>query len=292
MYKDVVHYVNSCEECQLQKVPRQKAPRLLGYRPTEGPWTNVCGDVMGPFPASYGQKKYLVMFVDNFTKYVEMKAIPSSNAVQILKAFEELVIYRWGCPKVFLADNGTEFFNKAVTERLKALGIHQSNTPAYHPQANPTERSNETLKTIIKTFIENDHRNWDIHLSEFAFAMNIAEHASSKYTPAFLNFGRNPLPAHFLRKSLPSPFKPKEFTSVDWANRMKRLSGIRDLVFTNLDLAFLKQEKYYNKHHRSVSFDVGEKVVRKNHQLSKKSENIASKLTKTWRGECYVVKKN
>lgn len=72
---------------------------------------------------------------------------------------------------------------------------------------------------------------------------------------------------------------------------MRRLSAIRDLVFTNLDLAFARQAKYYDEHHRPVRYEVADKVLRKNHKLSKASEHIASKLTDTWRGECYVTKK-
>lgn len=127
----MVHDVNSCEDWQLQKVLRERDPGLLGYRSTEKAWTNVSDDVMGPFPTSDGQKKYLVMFVDSFTKYVKMKLI--SNRALILQAIEDLIIFRWGCPKLSLANNGTEFYNNAITEQVKTLGIRQVDTPAYHP---------------------------------------------------------------------------------------------------------------------------------------------------------------
>lgn len=92
MYKNVVEYVESCLDCQLVKVPRELPTGQMGYRYVDGPWTNVSGDIMGPFPDSYNQDKYLIVFVDRFTKYVEMKAIQNANAQTVLKTFEELVI--------------------------------------------------------------------------------------------------------------------------------------------------------------------------------------------------------
>ena len=42
----------------------------------------------------------------------------------------------------------------------------------YHAQANPTERVNRLLKTMIVAFVRDDHKDWDLHLHEFRFAYN------------------------------------------------------------------------------------------------------------------------
>ena len=149
------------------------------------------------------------MFVNNFTKHVELRAISQANAQMVPKAFEELVVNRWGCPKYFITNNGSEFFNKLIDDRLKTYGIEPKRTPVYHAQANPTERDNQTIKTMIRIFMNKDHRTWDIHLSEFAFTVNTAMHASTKYSPAFLNFGQNSVPPQCLRNQLPFPVSSK-----------------------------------------------------------------------------------
>lgn len=291
MYKDVVEYVKSCLDCQLVKVPRELPTGQMGYRYVDGPWTNVSADIMGPFPASYNQDKYLIVFVDKFTKYVEMKAIQNANALSVLKAFEELVINRWGCPKSLVSDNGSEFFNQIVTERLKTYGIKQERTPVYHAQANPTERYNQTIKSMIRVFVNNDHRTWDIHLSEFAFAMNTAVHASTKYSPAFLNFGREPLSPYCLQNQLPNPMPTKSMSKDVWIDRVKRLSAIRDLVKKHLDLAYARQAKYYDKRHLASSYSVGDKVLRRTHHLSKGDKHFSAKLAEPFKGPCLIENK-
>ena len=55
---------------------------------------------------------------------------------------------------------------------------------------------------MIVAFLRDDHKEWDLHLHEFRFAYNTAVHGSLKVTPAFLNFGREPLPYRSLRKEV------------------------------------------------------------------------------------------
>ena len=105
-------------------------------------------------------------------------------------------MFKWGSPKYLITDNGTEFANKLITEKLKELGVTQTLIAPYHAQANPVERVNRTLKTMISIFVKNDHRDWDVHLQEFAFALNASVHASTKMSPYFLNLGGDPKVTH------------------------------------------------------------------------------------------------
>jgi len=73
-----------------------------------------------------------------------------------------------------------------------------SPTP-YHPQANPVKRVNRVLKTMIVSFIGEDHREWDVHLADFRFAYNTAFHSSPGTSSAFLNLSRELLPPNLLR---------------------------------------------------------------------------------------------
>ena len=118
--------------------------------------------------------------------------IRRANAQAIITALEENIVFRYGAPQVFHTDNGTEFVNKATVEKLREYGIKHSTTPAYHPQANPVERINRGVKTMISSFVEESHREWDVHLPKFRLAVNSAVHSSTKVSPAFLNFGQEP----------------------------------------------------------------------------------------------------
>ena len=55
---------------------------------------------------------------------------------------------------------------------------------------------------MINSFLADDHRDWDLHLSELCFALTSAIHSSLGVSPAFLNLGRNPVPSTLLRNHI------------------------------------------------------------------------------------------
>ena len=120
MRKDVEHYVKHCRECQLYKAPQTAPARLMGLRKIEGPWTNVATDIFGPLPTSRGtNNRYIIVFADLFTKYVELRTLRKANAKTVLKDFEVAVVYKWGCPKFLISDNGSEYKNKLVKRKIR-----------------------------------------------------------------------------------------------------------------------------------------------------------------------------
>ena len=119
----------------------------------------MASDIMGPKPPSCTGNRYIIVFEDLFTRCVELKALRKADAKSVLKAFEELIVNRWGCPRILLTDNGTEFSNRLVTERLDEYRILQSTIPPYHAQTNPVERVNLNLRPMNNSFLADDHRD-------------------------------------------------------------------------------------------------------------------------------------
>ncbi|CAB0033554.1 unnamed protein product [Trichogramma brassicae] len=274
MRSNVYNYVRRCKKCQLHKPSQQQPKGLMGKRDIEGPWTHVASDVMGPLPRSKAGNSYIVVFQDLFTKYIEVKPMRKANASTILHNFEEQVLFRWGCPKYLITDNGTEYSNRAISKRMLELGIHQTTIAAYRPQANPTERVNRTFKTMISMFIDQDHSTWDVYVKELTFAFNNAFGTSTGFS-AYLNFGRNPRTIVTIRNELENtPFSLESLTPDMWADRMSRLPAIYDFVRKNLAAANEKQAKYYNANRKEISFEINDLVVRKNHTLSSKVEKL------------------
>lgn len=172
----------------------------------------------------------MVVFQDHFTKYVEAQPLRTATGPTIVAALEKLVLNRWGCPRYLLTDNGTEFLNRYMTAQLSQYGVRQTNVPPYHAQANPVERVSRTLKTMMISYIGDNHQMWDAHLPELCFALNTAVQASTQKTPAFLNFGRNPRPAKSIRNQIPPPTVEDRTDPAVWKKRMTRLPLIHDWV--------------------------------------------------------------
>lgn len=81
--------------------------------------------------------------------------------------------------------------SRIVKTFLNENGIEHRTTAPYAPHENPTERMNRVVKTMIAQQTGSDHRHWDHHLAEIAFAINTAANESSKFTPAEVIFGKN-----------------------------------------------------------------------------------------------------
>ena len=85
MYSKTLKYVKECDTCQriLPKINNQVG--LLGKRIIEEPWTVVGADIIGPLPRSKSTNQYILVFVDMFTKWVEIISINNKLATTIGK---------------------------------------------------------------------------------------------------------------------------------------------------------------------------------------------------------------
>ena len=288
MYYDIVTFIKECHACQQFKVPQTAKQGLMGSRIVERPWAVVAADLM-EFPMSKTRNKYLIVFQDLFTRWVELKPLRKADGKSVAKALEELILFRWETPEYFLTDNGREFDNKFLANVLREYGVKHVTTPPYHPQADPVERCNRTLKTMIATYIKADQREWDIHIHEFRHAINTAVQSSTKISPAFLNYGRHPKPVKSLRRETEGARLVERIEPSVWVDRVKRLDALRDLVARHIDEARDKQERYYNKDRRDVQFSEGDLVMRRVHVLSDASKRFNAKLAPKYEGP-YVIK--
>lgn len=290
LLKSVIDYVTKCDVCQRSKVSQRKPAGLMGERVIEQPWDVVAADIMGPLPRSKNGYSFLLVIQDLFTKWVELEPLRAATGPAIGKALNSLVVHRWGSPRVFVSDNGSEFINGAIDKFAAENKIHQSPIPPYDPQANPVERVNRVLKAMMIAYLDQDHREWDVHLNEFRFAYNTAYHTSIKLSPAFLNLGRIPSPVDSLWRSREGEVVIEQGDAESWSERMLRLQNLRGWVAENLRSAHDRQSRYYNRSKQVTVFKIGDRVLAKNRVLSNAAKHIASKLANKYKGPFTVTK--
>ena len=196
----------------------------------------------------------------------------------VARALKELILFRWETPEYLLTDNGREFDNQVLRKTLEEHGVKHVTTPPYHPQANPVERSNRTLKMMIAAFVGADHRNWDAHIHEMRHAVNTATQATTRVSPAFLNFGRHPRPVKSLHRESENVLPILRVPPEVWLDRIKRLDALRDLVARHIDRAREKQEREYKKNKRDTISSKGDLVMRKTYPLSSAINKLSAKL--------------
>ncbi|XP_066596240.1 uncharacterized protein [Prorops nasuta] len=290
MYRTVLDFVRKCDICQRTKVSQQPPVGLMGRRFVEQPWEIVAVDVMGPLPKSLHQNAYIVAFQDLFTKWIECRAVRTVNGAKIKELLLDLVVTRWGTPRMLISDNGTEFVNKLLEQACREYKIHHSTTPVYHPQANPVERINRVVKTMITAFVGKNQREWDAHLSEFNFAYNTAHHSVIECSPAFLNFGRDlkPLPRELERVN-DTPLAADFSTVNPWRERMKRMRDLHEWVTSKLESAYQQQAEKYNLRRRERPLKINDLVLFRHRPLSSSANFFSAKLGHRYQGPYRVI---
>ena len=263
-YAETQEYVRNCETCQRFKVEQRAPAGLMGRRVVGRPWQVVAGDIIGPLPRSSKGFEYIVVFQDLFTRWAEAAPIRKANAKAVIGELDRRIFLRFGCPEVFLSDNGTEFKNRVVEDFLRERGVHHTNTPTYHPQANPVERANRTLKTMIASYLKE----------------RLDEIDDTGMSPAMLLYGRQPEPPGTQRRlqEVAAETPAQEECLARWKERLDALPELHQRAASQARAAQDRQAGYYDAGRREPDFKPGDRVWKRSHPLSSAAKEIAAKL--------------
>ena len=79
-------YVRTCATCNKNKKPRVKPKATMRNYHAGIPMERVHLDSLGPFPISESGNKYVLVMVDQFMKWIELKALPNQTAELVANA--------------------------------------------------------------------------------------------------------------------------------------------------------------------------------------------------------------
>ena len=85
MFSDVSHWCRSCCDCAMRKSPRNRHKAHLLPIPVQDAFDRVACDIIGPFPVSEAGNRYVVVFSEYLTKWVECFPVPSIEASVIAR---------------------------------------------------------------------------------------------------------------------------------------------------------------------------------------------------------------
>ena len=94
--KDCILYVTSCSVCNKNKTPNVKAKAALGSYHAGAPMERVHIDILGPLPTTEQNNKYILVTVDQFTKWMECYPIKDQKAETVAKVLASEFISRFG----------------------------------------------------------------------------------------------------------------------------------------------------------------------------------------------------
>ena len=138
--KDAENLVKSCKGCTLVALTTPPVPMKRQELPL-GPWIDVAMDLLGPLPSN----DYLLVVIDYYSRYKEVKVTKSISSAQIIKILKE-IFSRLGFPVSITADNGRQFVSEEFREYCRECNIRLRNTVPYWPQMNgEVERQNRDI---------------------------------------------------------------------------------------------------------------------------------------------------
>ena len=273
MLKDVETYVKSCLECQRFKPKNQISKNALITRPLTRRFETLSVDLVGPLPKSKEGYTVILVVKDPATRWVELIPLETGTAENCATALTNEVFFRYGVPRNVISDNGTQFISSLMQCLSLAMGFEQIVTPVAHPQANPVERKNRDLKTMIAIQVCGNHRDWPQRLPAARFALNSSVCKSTGYTPAYLVFGTDiRSPQHVIHDVRPI---------IESANiipeLIPELKRMNETIRIIQDYESGKETKICNDK-TLPTFQKGDLVLLKTHLLSKASEGTCAKL--------------
>jgi len=93
-------------------------------------------DVLGSSPQTQGQRSFLLVRIDYFTKWIETKPLVRIIAQQVQSFICKNVICRFEIPHTIIAYNGKQITDKKLTKFCNSLGIKYVISSVEYPQLN------------------------------------------------------------------------------------------------------------------------------------------------------------
>lgn len=279
--KDVKLYVKDCQVCKSSKSTNTKPQGFAGrQRIALNPWQMISMDLLGPFPRSKKGFTTLLVVSDWFTKYPCLIPLRKATAKNVVDSVESNIFQQFGVPESVIMDNGPQFSRSIkIKGMLKKYGIKKLwNNCYYHPQSNFTERHNKTIGAALRSYIKDNHKDWDAHLSEISLALKTAVHSITGYSPFFLNHARE-----FVFES--SDYKLDLIDDVNHIDSyVKRTEFIKKFLQVTSDIhlkiqkAHERNKRYYDRDRIPGTYEIGDKVFLRNYVKSDASKGFCKKL--------------
>ena len=288
MAADVEAYIGTCETCQRTK-PRNQVPYgLLQPLPTPTRrWSEISMDLVTGLPLTARGHDALCVFVCRLSKRTHV--VPTVKGVKPKKLAEIFFNHIWlhhGMPVGIVSDRDPLFVSNFWRALFKWAGTSLRMSTAYHPETDgQTERQNRTLLTMLRAYAAERPENWDSRLAAAEYAYNDSLHASTGYTPFYLEYGQDPLtPA-----SLLNPRSADLPVAEDTAAFVTRLTSDLESARAHLARAKQRQAAYANRKRRDHPFQVGDMVLLSTENLASTADETCRKFRALWEGPFQIT---
>ena len=123
MQSETQEYVKKCDQCQRFAPKIHQSRGVLNPLSSLWPFAQWVLDIVGHFPKAAGNKRYLMVSMDYFTKWVEAEPLANIKDMDAKRFVWKNIVTWFGIPHTLISDNGFQFDNKAFRRYCCNLGI-------------------------------------------------------------------------------------------------------------------------------------------------------------------------
>jgi ribonuclease HI len=132
---DAARIVRSCQGCQFYARQTHLPAQALQTIPITWPFAVWGLDLVGPLQKAPGGFSHLLVAIDKFSKWIEVRPLTSIRSEQAV-AFFTNIIHRFEVPNSIITDNGTQFTGKKFLDFCKDHHIRVDWATVAHPMTN------------------------------------------------------------------------------------------------------------------------------------------------------------
>ena len=156
------------------------------------PWPNAQWvlDIVGPFPKATRNRRWILVGMDYFTKWVEVEPLKNIQDTDVKRFVWKNIMTQFGVPKVLISDNELQFDNNTLRRYYMELGItNKYSTPSY-PQGNrQAEATDKSIVNELKRRLDDPKEKWTDELPSMLWAFRTTSRRLTKEASFSMTYG-------------------------------------------------------------------------------------------------------
>jgi transposase InsO family protein len=247
-------------------------------------------DLVGPLQKAPGGFTHLLVAIDKFSKWIEVRPLTSIGSEQAV-AFFTNIIQRFGIPNSIITDNGTQFTGKKFLDFCEDHHIRVDWAAVAHPMTNgQVERANGMILQGLKPRIYNDlnkfGKRWIKELPSVVWSLRTTPSRATGFSPFFLVYGAEAiLPTDLEYGSPRTKAYDDQNNQTCREDSLDQLEEARDVALLHSARYQQSLRRYHAQRIRPRGFQVGYLVLR-----LRQDARGHHKLTPPWEGPFIIAK--
>ena len=141
-------------------------------------------DVTDAYVKTLWGNKYLLTFIDHFSRYVAACPVPDQTAETCARIYATQIVTRHRAGPTLIIDQGPVFMSSFFQGSCKISATRRIRTSSYHPECNGVlEHWHKLLHVGLSHYINSRNTNWDTSVPFYLMSFHAKPNSSTGFSP-------------------------------------------------------------------------------------------------------------